>query len=80
MPHIPVRWFLRISVEYRGRGYKFLRNGRRVWVMWSLDGNPHSVIFAPGSPVAAWDAMGVTVTPATSMNITIKPVYLEWNP
>ena len=62
------------------RGYKFLRNGRRVWVMWSLDGNPHSVTFAPGAPVAAWDAMGVTVTPATSMNITIKPVYLEWNP
>jgi len=61
-------------------GYKFLRNDRRVWMIWSLDGNTHSITFSSGVPLAAWDALGVTITPATSMSITIKPLYLEWNP
>jgi hypothetical protein len=60
-------------------GYKFLRAGHRVWVVWSLDGGTHSMSF-PTVPLAAWDALGVSVTPANSMNVTLKPLYLESNP
>jgi hypothetical protein len=60
-------------------GYKFQRGDRRVWVLWSLDGNTHTINLA-GVPLAAWDALGVSITPNASMNVTMKPIYLEWNP
>jgi hypothetical protein len=61
------------------KGYKFLRGDRRIWVVWSLDGSTHSVTLS-GVPLAAWDALGVSVTPAASMNVTVNPLYLEWTP
>jgi hypothetical protein len=61
------------------KGYKLQRGDRRVWVLWSLDGNPHTISMS-GAPLAAWDALGGSVTPAVSMNVTLKPLYLEWNP
>jgi Cellulase (glycosyl hydrolase family 5) len=63
------------------KGYKFQRidDQHRVWVLWSLDGNTHTITLA-SAPLAAWDALGASVSTATSMNITVKPLYLEWNP
>jgi hypothetical protein len=61
------------------KGYKLQRGDRRVWVLWSMDGNTHTISMS-GKPLAAWDALGVSVSPAASMNVTLKPLYLEWNP
>jgi hypothetical protein len=68
------------------KGYKFQRGDRQVWVVWTMDGNGHTVSFA-SAPLAAWDALGGTVTPATTMSITSMStanwkslLYLEWNP
>lgn len=57
------------------RGYKL----KGVWVLWSLDGADHLVTLS-SVPVAAWDAAGNPVTPASLMNISLNPLYLEFNP
>ena len=61
------------------KGYKFNRGDRTIWLLWSLDGSSHDITFS-SAPLAAWDALGNSVTPATSMNVYLKPLYLEWNP
>lgn len=58
------------------RGYKFLRDGRTIWVLWSLDGNTHSATF-PNVPRFVWDAMGNSISPAASMPIGLEPLYVE---
>jgi len=62
------------------KGYKFNRGDRRIWVVWSRDGASHSITPSLGAPIAAWDALGNSVTPNASMNVDLKPLYLEWNP
>lgn len=57
-------------------GYKFYRDGRAVWVLWSQDGIPHIATF-PSVPLAVWDALGNSVTPAGSLTIDLKPLYVE---
>ena len=61
------------------KGYKFQRTDdmHQVWVVWSLDGNTHTISMS-SAPLAAWDALGAPVTPAKSMSVTVKPLYLEW--
>ena len=72
--------YVRDITEYTGvKGYEFNRGDRRVWVVWSLDGSTHTMSL-PGVPLAVWDSLGASVTPATSMSVTVKPLYLEWNP
>jgi len=72
--------FLRQLQEYPGvMGYEFEREGQRIWVLWSLDGATHSINLS-GLPLAAWDALGNSVSPAASMNVGLNPLYLEWNP
>ena len=61
------------------KGYKFNRGDRRIWVLWSLDGASHSITLS-SLPLTAWDALGNSVTPAVSMNVSLNPLYLEWNP
>jgi hypothetical protein len=61
------------------KGYKFSRDNRHIWILWSLDGNTHSITLST-VPRAAWDALGNSVSPATSMNVSLNPLYLEWNP
>jgi hypothetical protein len=72
--------WVRDITEYTGvKGYEFQRGDRRIWVLWSLDGNAHSIILS-SAPPAAWDALGNSVPPAASMNVSLNPLYLEWNP
>jgi hypothetical protein len=59
------------------KGYEFQRGNRCIWVLWSSDGNAH-LISLSSEPVAAWDALGDYVSPSTVMNVTLKPLYLEW--
>jgi hypothetical protein len=72
--------FVQNITTYTGvKGYEFQRGDRRIWVIWSLDGTTHTTTL-PGVPLAAWDALGASVTPAASMDITLNPLYLEWTP
>ena len=72
--------FLRQLQDYPGvMGYEFEREGQRIWVLWSLDGASHSINL-PGVPLAAWDALGNSVSSAASMNVDLNPLYLKWNP
>ena len=72
--------WVRDVTEYTGvKGYEFQRVDRRIWVLWSLDGTTHSINLS-GLPLAAWDALGNSVSPSVSMNVDLNPLYLEWNP
>jgi hypothetical protein len=72
--------FVREITTYAGvKGYEYNRGDRRIWVIWSLDGNAQSINLS-GAPLATWDALGNSVTPAASMDVTLNPLYLEWNP
>jgi hypothetical protein len=72
--------FMRNITDYPGvKGYEFYRFNRRVWVLWSLDGNAHSISLT-NAPLAIWDALGVSIPASPSVTITTNPSYLEWNP
>jgi hypothetical protein len=61
------------------KGYIFQRSNRRIWVLWSLDGNTQAITL-PGVPLAAYDSLGNSVSPASTMNVSLNPLFLEWNP
>ena len=75
--------FVREITEYAGvKGYEFQRGDRRIWILWSFDGSTHSISLS-GVPLAGWrvqDTSVTPVTPAASMDVTLNPLYLEWNP
>ncbi len=73
--------YLRAINEYPGvLGYEFRRGGYRVWLLRSLDGDPHAVSL-PGTPLAVYDVYGEeTPNPTASLTVTRKPVYVEWSP
>jgi hypothetical protein len=59
------------------RGYRFERNGRDVWLMWSANGVPRAVTLNR-APSAITDALGAS--PAVSQNFAVdaKPLYIEF--
>ena len=63
------------------KGYKFRLSDRRVWFLWSLDGEPH---IAPITeyPQAMWNVFGGPLPASSSMEqtVTIMPVYMEFSP
>jgi hypothetical protein len=72
--------FIQAITEYAGvKGYEYNRGDRSIWILWSLDGNTQSINL-PGVPSAAWDALGNSVSRSTYMNVSLNPLYLEWNP
>ena len=60
------------------RGYEFTRGNRKLWVVWSADGDTHNVSLTP-TPVSIQDALGNVIAPANSIDVTLKPLYIEWN-
>jgi len=60
------------------KGYKFNRGDRHVWVVWSLDGSPHSITPNLGTPLSVVDALGSAVAPASTLTVDLNPLYLEW--
>ncbi len=70
--------FQREIGEYVGvKGYEFKR-GNNLWLVWSLDGNPHNITL-PSTPVALLDAMGrsIAVT-GTTLQVGLDPIYVKW--
>ncbi|MFQ5615845.1 MAG: hypothetical protein ACE5GO_05225, partial [Anaerolineales bacterium] len=78
---------LRTITEYHDPnnvfGYEFSIDGRRIWVVWVLDGSSQTIALpASSSSVSAWDALGVSVD-VSSGNLAIgalNTVYVEWIP
>ncbi len=69
--------FSRDITDFTGvKGYEFNRGGQKIWILWSLDGNSHSISL-PAVPLAAWDAMGSAVPITDPMILDLKPIYLE---
>jgi hypothetical protein len=60
--------------------YELQRGGETLWVLWSLDGEPHPIQLEH-APQGAWDALG-QAEPVNGMEITvtIKPIYILMNP
>ncbi len=51
----------------------------RVWVMWSKDGQTHTYVFNSVTPYRAFDVYGDSLGVGNSIDIGLKPVYLEWD-
>ena len=65
--------------DYPGvRGYRFMRGPKTVWVLWSLDGSPHTIVF-PSLPDAIYDIVGNPQSTAQEFTVTLSPVYVEWS-
>ncbi len=58
--------------------YEFEGRGKRVWIAWSLDGQPHQVSL-PVLPIKMWDLFGNSIPPSRDLSIELRPVYLEWD-
>jgi len=58
--------------------YVFQKDGKTLWVVWSLDGANHTVTL-PQTPTAIWDMYGnpQTIT-GTSYTVTLLPQYIEY--
>ncbi len=61
------------------KGYEFAREGTVLWVLWSLDGEPH-LVQLPSQPTATYDVFGQPLAREQSLTITLDPVYIEWSP
>ncbi len=59
------------------KGYEFQNNSTRFWVLWSLDGESHTVQLDQ-EPGAAYDAFGQPVEVGKEATVTLAPVYIEW--
>jgi hypothetical protein len=64
------------------KGYIFNNHGgSQIWVLWSLDGLNYN-IYLPEPPSGVWDALGNPVSTGItqSLDVTIKPLYVEFAP
>ena len=68
--------FIRAIEDYPAvKGYEFVLDGQRFWLLWSLDGSQHSVEL-PALPAAVFDVTGAPVPPAQSLIISPAPLYI----
>ena len=70
--------FVRPVDIYAGvKGYEFAKDGKRLWVLWSLDGEAHTIqLFT--QPAAVYDVFGAALPADQELNVTAAPVYVEW--
>jgi hypothetical protein len=61
------------------KGYEYTRSLHRVWVLWSLDGNPHPVNLNT-MPNEIYTALGIPVAPSNPLQVGYTPLYLVWYP
>jgi hypothetical protein len=59
-------------------GYKFNRDGTIIWVVWSRDGVERTATLAD-APDAVHDPVGTALS-TSNIKLSIKPLYLIWNP
>ncbi len=59
------------------KGYEFNRDGKQIWLLWSLDGDSHNISL-PSLPSHVYDAFGEALSTQKNLTITLAPLYLEW--
>jgi hypothetical protein len=57
--------------------YEFNRNGQRIWVLWSKDGEAHTEDLA-STPSAIYDVLGNPLNVDTHVPVDASPLYIEW--
>jgi hypothetical protein len=68
--------FVRQIDDYPGvRGYEFVFEGRRIWLLWSSDRGEHRVQL-PETPAELYDVLGTAQTVDQVLLITPAPVYV----
>ena len=60
------------------KGYKFNTDEGVVWILWSRDGQNHTVTLTPGTPRAVYNTYGVSQAATNPIQVGLEPVYLEW--
>jgi len=61
------------------KGYEFSRKQQPFWILWSQDGADHTIQLSE-APTAVYDVIGKQVTVSRNLNLTVAPLYIEWNP
>jgi hypothetical protein len=70
--------YVRDIVEFPGiTGYEFMRNEKRLWILWSQDGALHTISFE-SAPSKGYDLLGDPFIIQRDLDITSAPVYIEW--
>jgi hypothetical protein len=63
---------------YQGvMGFAFQRDGKLLWVLWSQDGQDHTVPLGT-LPNAIYNVFGESLTPDMNITISLSPIYVEW--
>jgi hypothetical protein len=58
-------------------GFAFQRDGKLLWVLWSQDGEEHSIPLG-SLPSAIYTVLGTSLPPDLNITITLSPVYIKW--
>lgn len=77
------------NATYEGRvegargimGYKFINNGRSYWLVWSLDGQDHTLSL-PKEPAALMDVYGKPLEgkiAGDDLLVSVAPIYIQWD-
>lgn len=61
------------------KGYALDQAGKRIWFLWSLDGDAHPIQL-DALPAGIYDVFGAALPLEQQLNITPAPVYIEWEP
>ena len=70
--------YIKDIIEFPGiAGYEFLRNGKLIWVLWSLDGEMHTISLDV-SPSKVFNVWGEGISIEDGLKITLAPIYVEW--
>jgi hypothetical protein len=59
------------------RGFELNRNGKRLWMLWSLDETAHQIQL-PAQPVTVYDLFGSPLQANTNLTVDSMPVYVEF--
>ena len=69
--------FVRENTSYPGlRVYEFNRRGNLLLVAWKIGDGEQSMTL-PATPAAVTDTFGNVVAPSQTINVTLRPVYIE---
>jgi hypothetical protein len=69
----------RVDTHPAVQGYAFSSPGKRIWVLWAGDEQPHAVDL-PANTRRVYDKYGSDITPGTSRLMVNSPVYVELSP
>jgi hypothetical protein len=68
-----------ISPSQGVAGYKFSRNGKEIWILWSRDGVTRQISLIPGEPNQTLSVFGTPLLSTATPDIRLEPTYFLWN-